>query len=234
MRKFGNSEFSTKPTNYYLHNTNSIYKKCDESCETCSISSKMCGKCAEYYYRYEINNGHCVNEETKEFIKIKFTPDMLDPAAATSIYTKVKAQLRKMRVFDLVEKSVNGEITKTVTKDPITLAKRDAIAKSMIRKFTGTPEPNEPNIFNAESDGMSDDEIINEDRPETPEPTPEDSLANADKALSEEIDNTVNEFFEENPNATRGTRRAGRKRNKAESLYKQIRSREKRKDFKAY
>lgn len=142
-----------------------------------------------------------VNEETKEFIKIKFTPDMLDPAAATSIYTKVKAQLRKMRVFDLVEKSVNGEITKTVTKDPITLAKRDAIAKSMIRKFTGTPEPNEPNIFNAESDGMTDDEIINEDRPETPISTPEDSLADADKALSEEIDNTVNEFFEENPNA---------------------------------
>ena len=57
---------TTKPTNYYLHNTNSIYKKCDESCETCSISSKMCGKCAEYYYRYEINNGHCVNEETKD------------------------------------------------------------------------------------------------------------------------------------------------------------------------
>ena len=57
---------TTKPSNYYLDNANAIYKKCDESCETCSTSSKMCGKCAEYYYPYEISNGHCVNEETKD------------------------------------------------------------------------------------------------------------------------------------------------------------------------
>ena len=140
-----------------------------------------------------------VNEETKEFIKIKFTPDMLDPSASKAIYAKTKAQLRKMRVFELIEASVNGEMTKTVIKDPITIAKQNAIATSMIRKFTGKDKTD---IFNAESDGLNDEELIKNDEADASVIiTPEDALSMADKNLSEEIDNAVTEFFDENPEA---------------------------------
>ena len=143
-----------------------------------------------------------VNEETREFIKLKFTPDILDPSASVSIYTKLKAQLRKMKVFNITEKT-SDEASAPVVKDPIKTAKQEAIAKSLVRKFTGNVEPN---IFNAESDGMTDDELLKEEQPDgAPEVLTHDSTnpepSSANKELNEEISNAVDEFFDENPNA---------------------------------
>lgn len=118
-----------------------------------------------------------VNENEHEFIKLKLTEDMLTPASSKAIFNKFKIQLKKMNVFSVLEDITNTNDTKVSAQD---IAVRQILVNKMVKKFTGNTEPN---IFNAETDFIAEDE---------------NTISNSDQ-LSEEIDDTVNNFLDENP-----------------------------------
>lgn len=130
------------------------------------------------------------NEKEHEFIKIKLTPDMLNPPSAKQIYAKLKVQLKRMSVFTFIEeydKEVNTE--KVPREEQI---KRDIIINTMVRQFTG----GEIHVKDTDSDLSTSEyeELRNEIKSKE-----EDEYLSQSSELKEEISDTVNNFLDEHP-----------------------------------
>lgn len=147
-----------------------------------------------------------VNEKEHEFLKLKLTPDMLDPRAAKMIYAKFKTQLRRMHIYTYTVDEDEEEIIQTEKVPPEEELRRQIIVNTMVRRFTGS---------DLSSDAEKKEEITDvsvKAKPtkkkynidtelsiaEAEELEEDDSVSMTDK-LSDEISDTVNNFLDNNP-----------------------------------
>ena len=125
------------------------------------------------------------NEKEHEFIKIKLTPDMLNPPSAKAIYAKFKVQLKRMRVFTFIEDEETDEVS-TEKVPPEEKARRDIIVNTMVRRFTG----GEVHIKDEEDLSLSELEDQKADMEEEESHRAE---------INDEISDTVNNFLDDHP-----------------------------------
>lgn len=175
-----------------------------------------------------------VNEEAHEFIKIKLDSNVTEPQSAKSIYNKLKTQLKRMSVVAIAtSKETETEVKEIEKISPEEKILRAQLVNSMVRKFTGdtptktatpstpakkaapAPKPvtkrksEEPNIFNTDSDSLS--EIEDTDETNETNTLDDNSLidsvdveteeAEDNDQLTQEIDDTVNAYLDEHPEA---------------------------------
>lgn len=126
-----------------------------------------------------------VNEKQHEFLKIKLTPDMIDPRAAKAIYSKFKVQLKRMNVYTIIDEDEPEEVT-TEKVPPEEKLRREIIVNTMVRNFTG----GETHIKINGDMTLSEIEELRDTQDDTFERT---------EQITDEISDTVNNYLDEHP-----------------------------------